>query len=144
MTGAVSELCPCPAGSSGAFGAASPGAVHTPRLCEHTFPWHGVALGLLRHNVGPLGHGVGPLGAASSAPCSSWSFSSPSRALHGPARAPWCRALHSWNSRAQALQQTNVQVLTILQKHFQSLTLRRSLGNCSANIDGRCGNLVTG
>lgn len=53
-----------------------PNAVHTPHPCEHTFPWQGWHWAPVRT---VQGHWVLP----AVPPVSSWSPSSPSRALHG-------------------------------------------------------------
>lgn len=110
--------------------AATPGAVQSPQLCEHTVcPWQGW-------------HWASEArGGSLAAPCSSCSPGPRLELCTGP--VPWCRALHSWNSRAQPLQQTNAQVYS-LAKALPVLDPREKFRNCSANTHGRCGNLVTG
>lgn len=118
--------------SSGGLWAATPDAVQTPQLWAHLplAGWHWAT---------ETQHGATECCQQRS--WSPWSPSSPSRAVHGPGRELPCRALHSWNSRA--LQQTNVQVYNLAKAH-PGLDPMEKFRNCSANIHGRCGNLVTG
>lgn len=125
----TAALCPCPAGRS-TLGQ-PPLVLCKAHSCVSTLCAPGRAgTGLVRHGVG---HSLLPAAPAALAPrlelCT------------GP--VPWCRALHSWNSRAQPLQQTNAQVYS-LAKALPVLDPREKFRNCSANTHGRCGNLVTG